>query len=182
MTRKSMSLVLFLTAAVSFLGCSPSKPVQNAKSTDELPTRTKVENEGSPEAALRQFLWARAIRHPEALAEVVLQTEYLDMMLRGGPASPEDAAMTLQMINRYEIRALKVGHKLNLAGGRTFELTESHINENRRQLAVSRDPFPFDVIRVNGKWKVNVEVGNGEPPPEVPPKPRPADPPETTKS
>lgn len=182
MTRKSTSFVLSIAAAAALLGCSPTQPVQNAKSSDTLPTRTAVENEGSPEAALRQFLWARTTRHPEALAEVVLQTEYLDQMLRGGPASPEDAAMTLQMINRYEIRALKVGHKLNLAGGRTFELTESHVNENRRQLAVSRDPFPFDVIRVNGKWKVNIEVGNGEPPPEEPPKPRPAKPPETTKT
>lgn len=158
----------------AMLSCSQS--VKNANMADETRKQTNVEGKGSPEAALRLYLWARTVGDAEVLKEVLLQQEYLERMVRGGPVGEEQSAMTWQNVSMYEFRSLKVGHKLNLAGGRTFELTESHVNENRRQLAIGNDPFPFDMVRIDGKWKVNIEVGPGEPPPEQVPEPKPQKP------
>jgi hypothetical protein len=181
MKSKSKSPALFFVVIVALLGCSQQPRVQNAKSTDERPTTTAVEMEGSPEAALRQFMWARMARNEEALKEVVLQQEYVEWAMRGGPVGEAESAQIKHDLSTMEIRSLKVGHKLRLAGGKTFELTESHINENRRQLVTPRNPFPDDLVRIDGKWKVNVMIRQGEPPPEKPPMPTPAKPEETDK-
>lgn len=165
---------LSLVVIIALLGCA--KKVKNAGPTDGMQKPPTVEGHGSPEAALRQFLRARLTRNADALREVLLQEEYLDRMVQGGPAGKEEMAMIERDPIQPEIRSFKVGHKMNLAGGRSFELTESHVNENRRQLAIGNDPFPFDLVRIDGKWKVNILVGPGEPPPEQAPKPKPLKP------
>ena len=107
----------------------------------------------SPEATLRKFFRALTIRDAATLKAVCMPHEHLEVLWAGGPARPK-RLRNQRLFDEGDITSLKVGHVLKLQTDGAFVMDDSFINEDRRQLTMYPDPFPFDIVRLEGQWRV----------------------------
>ena len=155
MTAKLGALLIFVLGTSGWMGCAPTPQVQNARPSTSGPTAASKEDPNSPEAALRLFLYATTIRDEEIVKQVTMPHKNLEVLWEGPPVPEEGIASARYMFATISFRTFKVGDRIPLPDGSKYVLDESWINEDRQQIAIVRDPFPFDLVRVDGKWKVN---------------------------
>jgi hypothetical protein len=109
----------------------------------------------TPESALRAFLFSVVSGDATVLKRVATPDKDIDWLL-GGQRPP--APVVKQMKAHFDsmpIRAYKIGDEVTLPDGDKLVFDESRINANRAMLTFPDNPVPFELVRVQGKWKVN---------------------------
>ena len=63
----------------------------------------------------------------------------------------------IQAFESLSLQALKVGDTFGLPNGKSLNIDESMVHQDRCMLTFTGNPFPIDVQRIDGIWKVNPE-------------------------
>lgn len=154
---RHLILVLSLLAA----GCTqPAQkdppPIDTAATArPAVPAAEVVKPEPSePEVAAREFLLAMLSGDEAAVRRWSLPHAEI-AMLWSSPAPPEAIAQARQYAEQLSFTRLQVGDVIQLPGGKTLTLDETHVNENRAQLMAPDAPIPFILVRGEERWRVD---------------------------
>ena len=131
------------------------KDSQSQTNNDGQDETGSTETDMSPEETLRTFLISMTNSDAETLYSVSVARDDLDILLESEKQPAYATKAALALFSSLEIQRLKIGDTINLPGNHSIVLDQRHINDDRLQLTFESNPFPFDMVLDDGKWKVN---------------------------
>lgn len=108
-----------------------------------------------PERALRTFLGAMLLGDREGVVSSALEHPEIDILLSSDLTSPEQRAAVKAQVDAMPVTVLAVGDEVAFPDGHTVVADATMINDGKQLLTFPGNPVPFEVVRVNGVWKVN---------------------------
>ncbi|MEZ6061101.1 MAG: hypothetical protein R3C19_12115 [Planctomycetaceae bacterium] len=148
MSKPSMLVFVLVAGFATHSECA----VRSTASTS--PQQAVKESPDSPAGVVRRFLLAMAKRDLTELEEVALPDADLSLLVKNDAVS--DAQ--LEEIGAIQFSFLHLGDEVAVPtskGPESVVMDKNRINENRQQLTYKGNPIPFDVVRTEGRWKVN---------------------------
>ncbi|NQU23203.1 MAG: hypothetical protein HQ567_18140 [Candidatus Nealsonbacteria bacterium] len=138
---------------------SPPQPTD----TDAVSTPASGKNGASegelsrddPEAVLRAFLVAMTLGDREAGTRLMMPNPDADILWTGERPPPEHLRSAMAFLQSVVFQRLQVGDTVNLPNGITIVFDEGHVNEDRQQITLPKNPVPFTMVRDQGGWRVD---------------------------
>lgn len=181
----SWNLALTLAAAVLIglgTGCSSSSPTNDSStssanatqpstsSTSESPSSatpavTKIEELAvssnsseaqTPATVLRAFLIALAAGDSAKGNGLIVANPDAEILWQGKAGPLDVFAVSLSL--EAGLQSLKIGDRVELPGGKSVVIDESHVNDNRAEFTMPGNPVPFVVVKSDGQWRVDAST------------------------
>lgn len=146
------SIMLFSLNAVGFGQEAAEKKEEKAPDT---PAQQPKKDENTPEGALTKFLIAMTAHDKDGLKSVAIPHDELDLLFVGEKPTASTLAGFHFALALSPMKRLKVGDEIKLPGGRSLVMDKTRVNETRQALTAIGAPIPFDVLMIDGKWKVD---------------------------
>ena len=145
-------IVIGCILTANFCGCGGTPGDDN---NEPALTNDDHQNQTGSETLLRTFLISMTNSDAETLYSVSVARDDLDILLESEKQPAYATKAALALFSSLEIQRLKIGDTINLPGNHSIVLDQRHINDDRLQLTFESNPFPFDMVLDDGKWKVN---------------------------
>lgn len=182
----SWKVALTLTATVLIglgSGCSSSSPTNDSStspgsatqpstsSTPESPSSvtsqvTKIHEPAespnnseaqTPATVLRAFLIALAEGDSAKGGGLIVANPDAEILWQG-KAFPPEVFAELSRSLETGLQPLKIGDRVELPGGKSIVVDESHVNDNRAEFTMPGNPVPFIVVKSDGQWRVDAST------------------------
>ena len=121
------------------------------------PDQSSQPDESSPEGVLRKFMIAMIDRDVETIMQVGNGDGPLELLLSGAELDEESKASAKEQVEKLVAKRLEVGDTVTFPSGASIELDENDVNESRLKLVFENNPVPFDLLKFDDQWYVNVD-------------------------
>lgn len=110
----------------------------------------------SPEASYRAFMLAMLTGDREAIRDLTVPTNGLEILFEGAHVPPDEVENVRQAVEqRLVLRRVQPGEKFMLPKGKVVTIRDGEVNENRVLLAEQGVPVPTRCVKVRGRWRID---------------------------
>ena len=138
-----------MLVVLAFAGQEPGAKAQGK-------TGTKEAQADTPERAIRWFMVSLLTRDVVGLRAVTLPVDDLELIMPPKPVPPESLDAFKAQVAEMQVRLLKTGEEVKLAGGRTYKVRPEDVGPDRAVVLPEMASYPLVSHKVEGQWRIDV--------------------------